>query len=585
MKRVIHSDFVLRRRAMRLPMGPVPPVVCFLTAALWACMELDSVVVAQTAQQTHQPVASTTAGAMLYTIAGTVTNIVTGEPVSRATVSLLNEEDREVAQTGTTDADGHFALNPVAAGKYGLRVARRGFQASFFNEHDLYSSSIVTGEGQDTEHIAFQLNPGAMIYGAVMDDAGEPVQQAQVMLMRKSHNGGLGEHLEQSFAATTDDEGAFELWNLIPGTYFLTVKATPWFALHPTMRETGTALTPEQNTAAAALNVAYPVTYYEGTTDGAGATPITLASGDRVEANVALHAVPAVHLKVHVSETEAEGRKYVDMPMLQQSILGEEQSVTGVDMRPGPPGSGWVEIDGIAPGHYSMLQGNPQKITELDASGSGSQDVNATAGASTAKIDVRVRMADGSLVPQPLDLTLTSEPGTQRLLAAHLAGPDVRRFEAVPPGTWNLMARANNLVLSVVAVQTAAGTRPDSRITVRSRSLSLGVVLAQGTTRVQGFARKDGRGLAGVMIVLVPHDPAANWASFRRDQSDSDGSFVLRDVVPGQYTVVAIEDGWELDWARPEVIGRYLPHGLGVTVSSQSGKSVSLVEPVVVQAR
>ena len=30
----------------------------------------------------------------------------------------------------------------------------------------------------------------------------------------------------------------------------------------------------------------------------------------------------------------------------------------------------------------------------------------------------------------------------------------------------------------------------------------------------------------------------------RRDQSDSDGSFALRDVVPGQYTVVAIQDGW-----------------------------------------
>jgi hypothetical protein len=31
---------------------------------------------------------------------------------------------------------------------------------------------------------------------------------------------------------------------------------------------------------------------------------------------------------------------------------------------------------------------------------------------------------------------------------------------------------------------------------------------------------------------------------FRRDQSDFDGSFVLRGVVPGSYTIVGVEDAW-----------------------------------------
>jgi len=35
----------------------------------------------------------------------------------------------------------------------------------------------------------------------------------------------------------------------------------------------------------------------------------------------------------------------------------------------------------------------------------------------------------------------------------------------------------------------------------------------------------------------------------RRDQSDSDGIFTLHSVVAGQYTVVAISDGWDLEWA------------------------------------
>jgi hypothetical protein len=113
----------------------------------------------------------------------------------------------------------------------------------------------------------------------------------------------------------------------------------------------------------------------------------------------------------------------------------------------------------------------------------------------------------------------------------------------------------------------------------------LTVTLAQGVTRVQGFARKEGKGQPGVMIVLAPQNPAANQPLFRRDQSDSDGSFSLPNVAPGKYTVVAIEDGWEVDWGRPEVIGRYLPRGTSVTVTSQSGKTMLLSTPVEVQPR
>jgi hypothetical protein len=87
------------------------------------------------------------------------------------------------------------------------------------------------------------------------------------------------------------------------------------------------------------------------------------------------------------------------------------------------------------------------------------------------------------------------------------------------------------------------------------------------------------------MVVLVPKDLAAFPALARRDQSDSDGSFALRDVAPGHYTVVAIENGWDLDWERPEVISRYLPGGIPVTVTESSGKLVRLSQAVPVQSR
>ena len=85
--------------------------------------------------------------------------------------------------------------------------------------------------------------------------------------------------------------------------------------------------------------------------------------------------------------------------------------------------------------------------------------------------------------------------------------------------------------------------------------------------------------------MLAPRDPASWWALMRRDQSDTDGSFTLRDVAPGQYTVVAIEDGWELDWSRPEAMARYLQQGTAVNVTAHSGNLIRLTSPIAVQAR
>jgi len=52
---------------------------------------------------------------------------------------------------------------------------------------------------------------------------------------------------------------------------------------------------------------------------------------------------------------------------------------------------------------------------------------------------------------------------------------------------------------------------------------------------------------------------------FRRDQSDLDGSFALPDVVPGSYTVVAVEDAWGFDWSKPTLLARYAEHGQALT--------------------
>ncbi len=111
------------------------------------------------------------------------------------------------------------------------------------------------------------------------------------------------------------------------------------------------------------------------------------------------------------------------------------------------------------------------------------------------------------------------------------------------------------------------------------------VSLAEGKTRIEGFVKRGGKAASGVMVVLVPKDPERHQDMFRRDQSDLDGSFALPDVVPGSYTVVAVEDAWGFDWSKPTLLARYAEHGQTLMIGELIQGAVHLPEPVEVQPR
>jgi len=83
----------------------------------------------------------------------------------------------------------------------------------------------------------------------------------------------------------------------------------------------------------------------------------------------------------------------------------------------------------------------------------------------------------------------------------------------------------------------------------------------------------------------VPANPEVDRDLFRRDQSDLDGSFLLHAVIPGDYTILAIENGWDLDWSQPGVIAAYLKHGRKIAVSNQNGRPMNLPDSVEVQSK
>jgi hypothetical protein len=97
-------------------------------------------------------------------------------------------------------------------------------------------------------------------------------------------------------------------------------------------------------------------------------------------------------------------------------------------------------------------------------------------------------------------------------------------------------------------------------------TVKLNIAMAKGLGNIDGIVLRDNKPVAEAMVVLVPQEPGRNLARFRRDQSDSDGTFTLQSIVPGNYTVVAIDNGWDLEWSNPEVLKPFLASGATVQV-------------------
>lgn len=500
-----------------------------------------------------------------YRIAGRVVNAATGEPVRRATVAVLSEDSNTLVASALTDADGHFAISGLAAGKYPLTASRRGFRTSSYDEHDGFNTAIVTGPGQDTEHLVFQIPPGAVIYGSVTGDGGDPVQNAQVVLFRLDASA-PERHPTRDQGATTDDTGAYEFSDLAAGQYFVAVGAQPWYAMHS---RPGEAESSDNS-----LDVAYPVTFFDSTTDEASASPIDVTAGTRAEVDISMHAVPALHNNM-TGPRQPNGGPVAN---LRQTVFGADFPAQ-VEM----DGNGnSYEFVGLAPGHYELDSTNPPRTMDLNAS--SSMDIDPSTGTPMQPVDGTARMADGS-PPGNVNLVLTRPEGGGQ--SNTVAQNGKFHFDAVAPGTWSLTAFSLGADFKQLYI---SSVKPDSgvlgtEITVHDRPVTVAVTLTQTETHIDGFARRDGRAVPGAMIVLVPLGPAARDASaytslVRRDQSDSDGSFSLRDVPPGRYIVVALVDGWHLDWQDHNVIARYLPGGEPVTIDTQSGALVHLPRPV-----
>jgi len=515
-----------------------------------------------------------------FRIAGTILSASERHPLSRARVSLQDVKNPQTQIFMITGDDGHFEFANLHAGKYSLVGAKRGYITATYDQHEQFSTAIVTGAGVDTENLTLHLVSTAVLTGHVFDEFGEPVRTATVTLWRDDHSVGVSRTV-RSHADVSDDQGLFEFAPLDAGTYFVSAIAKPWYAVHPpSIRQTGAPDVP--TSVDHSLDVVYLPTYYAGATEVEDASPILIRGGDHLDLDLHLTPVPALHVILRGPPQEV-GQTF-QMPMLfKRDFDGPQQAMQPDVQMPAP---GVVEIT-AAPGKYELRlpQGNnePSRTSEVEIS-QDNQELDASAGQAVSNISAKVELIGETALPPQMVFALRN--AHHRVVARGAVSPTREvTFTDVVPGNYEVLAGSASRAYSVVSMIVNGSRVSGHSFTVPAgATLALSLSVVGGAADVNGVAQRAGRGAAGAMIVLVPKNPEANHELFRRDQSDLDGTFTFHSVIPGAYTVIAIENGWDLDWSKPGVISRYAAHGQKLVVGG-SQTAIQFPSPVEIQPK
>jgi Carboxypeptidase regulatory-like domain len=546
-----------------------------------------------------------------FRISGTVLDALGGQPLARALVSINLQTERDSALHVITGVDGRFAFENLAAGTYALSARRKGYVEQAYKQHEFFSTAIILGPDRQPGDLRFELRPDASISGQVFDEMNEPVRNAQVMLLHQGVRLGRRTTWQQG-QVMTDDQGHYHFGHLPPDTYFVSVTAQPWYAQHVGRLHGDPHPAPDvfniENAGDPALDVAYPVTFFLNATEISAASPITLHAGVAEISDITLRPVPAIHLVIRYSASSPSEQFWVQR--ITQHIADGVDLGLAVQTTQSEPGV--FEIMGLPPGRMSLglASSKGNEVTsgsetiqragggEIEASDTppsaavkaneptsrsqilqltGDTEINASDAPPSATVSGVITMDDGSPLPQPTFLRLHCRAtGAVFDAQSQALGEFSFNGQAIPAGIYGVAI--GRPPASAVRSMSATGAKISGR-TVEigsSPDVRLSVVISKGSGTVKGFVLKDGKPADGVMIALVPQDPEHNLVLFRRDQSDSDGSFNLRGILPGKYTILAIENGWDLEWFSPAALQKYLAAGEKIQVNANGKLEVKV---------
>ena len=516
-----------------------------------------------------------------YSIAGTVVDAATANPIPHAELTLFIKSDDA---TTTADSSGKFLFNHLEPGKYQLYARASGYSSQGLNQHGSFFTGVVVGNGLDSQHIVFRLHPQAVIFGKVTDERGEAVRKASVQIVSQNRNS-PGRSLTSQMQ--TNDLGEYRFAGLLPGKYFVAVSAQPWYA------QIGFRFLPEvsSNTQVAivdlgrantktdpALDVVFPLTFYPGVTDDRSAGELNVHEGETMQADIPLRAVPAIHLRLTNLPPDQTAPPSISAA---QRAFGSAYSGSSVQVAQISPGE--VEVAGLPPGDVILTlqapNGDWRDFQSLEVDATGEATVDASKTLPTAVISGRVISQDSAAVPAVGAVRLE---GRSRSGLTNVKKDGAFSFHPLPIGTYEVLVNLNPARHIQKISASGAKTAGHHLMIASPGDVQLTIVTGLGIGQISGIARLNTHPADGVLVLLLP-DSAEDVDYDRRvDQSDSDGSFFLPNIIPGNYRLLAIQDGWDLDYRDPAVIKPYLAKAQSLQIAPNDRTKLTVdVQPLI----
>jgi protocatechuate 3,4-dioxygenase beta subunit len=516
-------------------------------------------------------------------IEGRVLNSLTGEPLRKASLTLMRAGMGSVGpappenRIEITDPEGKFRFENLQPGRYMLSGEKAGFVRQQYGSRAAQmgpGTALTLTAGQKLAGLEFKLTPQAVISGKVLDEDGEPLTRVSVQVLRKSSYAGRSVGM---MGASTNDIGEFRLANLGPGTYVIR-------ADYRRMMFAGAV----RSQAADEDGVQdYVPTYYPGTTEADAAVPITVAAGQEVP-GVTLRMQKArvyrVRGKVLGVGSDPSSRIQVSLvPQRRSGVMGMVFGGGGGAVRP----DGTFELASVQPGSYQLTAmrfdtGRPQAVgrvpvtvTDRNLDGLIIQAGNPLqiTGRLTIEGDEKPAL-QGSVVLQPAEgMSFGSSPG-------RIDAGGAFKIENVSRDKYYVSVFGLAEGLYVKRVNAAGRDVLESGLDLSQSDSAppLEIVLSSKAAAVDGLVLQDGKPFPGAAVTLLP-DPVQperlRWTQ-RTATTDQSGRFTLMGISPGEYRLYAWEEYVPIAEMEPEQFKRYESSSVKLKLAEQAREQVEL---------
>jgi protocatechuate 3,4-dioxygenase beta subunit len=544
--------------------------------------------------QNQNGVGAPVAGRATASVQGRVAKDPGGEPVKKALVELIAENQNEGGDyTAVTGGDGSFRVDGVAPGRYRLFVERTGY-LEVEKHHARADGRVLTlTAGQELADVLVRLQPAAVVEGRVTDEDGDPLPDAQVAVLRQTFVAGHS-HWQQAGSERTNDLGEYRIAGLAAGNYYVSVSPPPDFksliaaASNAPSGDAGADV--RTNDAHAGGATAYATTYYPGTQDLRQAAAVQLHAGDEFPVNFSLAPSPSLVVRGSIANLAAGTSALV---MLQSKDFN--LTLNGAEIRK----DGSFEIRDVAPGAYTVVAtvsgATPlmarQTLQVASENVEGLHLVPQAGGWVRGRLRVESKSA-ARLDPSQFFLSLRSAEGDDDVLGAlslgegfgtvaHVSGDGSFEWKSVPPGRYYVELAGDPGASAdwfIKAVTAGGREATDTGFSVGGGVAAVDLVASANGAVVDGVVTDaTGGALANATVVAVPEARLrARTDRYRKMVSDQSGHLTLHGLPPGEYTLFAWESVDGEAYYNPEFLKSYEGQGRALRVSEGERKSVQL---------